>query len=317
MPRDFFPATAEQVIAAVESVVVFNRPTKPEFTAQFADIPIEQAQFALSLAVDLGFLSHTASVYRILSPLCRLVSASENQRASILRIILEAYEPFTFFRERLHVAASVTEAARQTQVTLDLTARHDVIKDTLVSLGTYSQALTVQGGGRYSSTTVPIENQLQAIANVCTDIIAAETNIIQHVGHFPADRLSRPEVVQPLADALLHAAANDAQGAVVRAGNAVESHLAIMAGRRGVNVEGANGINAKVERFTQANVFTTKLASVGKYLGHIRNAADHGIDAEVNSAWTISRETGYQYVFVAGTFVSVTLRAEKGEPSIL
>jgi hypothetical protein len=317
MPRDFHSATAEQVIAAVESVVVNQKPTRADFTAAFADIPLDQAESALGLAVDLGFLSTSTNIYKALSPLCRLVSASENQRAAILRIVLESYHPFTFFRERLALAVSVTEAARQTKVALDLDARYDAIKDTLVSLGTYSQALSVQGGGRYSSTNVAVENQLEAIATACADIVAAEARIIQHIGHFPADRLSRDDVVHPLADALLHAAGNDSRGAVVRAGNAVESHLLALGTRKGINLEGANGINAKIERFTQAGAMPTKLANAGKYLGHVRNGADHGVDPEVNSPWTITRETGYQYVFVASTFVSVTLKAENGEPPML
>ena len=77
-----------------------------------------------------------------------------------------------------------------------------------------------------------------------------------------------------------------------------------MANRLGVGVEGANGINAKLDRLSQANRLPRKLLYVGKYLGHVRNAADHGVDAEVGGAWTIRNSTGLEYVFVACSFIA-------------
>ena len=41
-----------------------------------------------------------------------------------------------------------------------------------------------------------------------------------------------------------------------------------------------------------------------KYLGHVRNAADHGIDAEVNHEWDICQNTAEEYVHVAQTVIA-------------
>jgi hypothetical protein len=41
-----------------------------------------------------------------------------------------------------------------------------------------------------------------------------------------------------------------------------------------------------------------------RYLGHIRNAADHGIDSEINMQWDVSPKTAVEYVHVAQTAIA-------------
>jgi hypothetical protein len=74
---------------------------------------------------------------------------------------------------------------------------------------------------------------------------------------------------------------------------------------------GATGINAKLDKFDQARKLPKKLVHVGKYLGHIRNAADHGVDADVGAPWNIRTATGLEYVFVACSFVAASIAHEK------
>jgi hypothetical protein len=56
------------------------------------------------------------------------------------------------------------------------------------------------------------------------------------------------------------------------------------------------------------------LSNVGKYLGHVRNAADHGIDRDVAAQWGIRPSTGIEYVFVACSFIAATTVLELGRP---
>jgi hypothetical protein len=59
------------------------------------------------------------------------------------------------------------------------------------------------------------------------------------------------------------------------------------------------------------------LIFVGKYLGHVRNAADHGIDQDVGAAWTIRPQTGLEYVHVACSFlVSIRSRELNRPPDV-
>jgi len=122
----------------------------------------------------------------------------------------------------------------------------------------------------------------------------------------------RQEVIEPLANALIKAAEPDARGAVVRAGNGVESFLVGAAVGPGINLTAATGINSKLVRFSNAGALPTKILSVGHYLGHLRNAADHGVDPDVGAAWVIRDATGVEFVFVACSFIAVAVRRLAG-----
>jgi hypothetical protein len=89
-----------------------------------------------------------------------------------------------------------------------------------------------------------------------------------------------------------------------------------MAGRMNVGLAGANGIIEKLTRFSaQPRRLPRKLIHLGSYLGAIRNAADHGPDADINNqSWTIRDATGLEYVFVACSFIAATVGIERNDP---
>lgn len=322
MPRLFYAATAEQVVSVVEAVVVNRNPATVDSVADFSDLLRDRAEAALNLATDLNFLSLGGGRYTVVNQLSRFVSTpNQKQKAAVLRIVLESYEPFILFRERLVATNDATASAHQTKVTLELTAHREEVKDTLISLGTYSNALVTEGGGRYSPEYKSFENMLAVLAQACADTAAAEAKVREMIGNDAASMVSRTDVIVPLANALLRGRDRDARGAVVEAGNAVESFLVERASRLGVNITNATGLNSKVERFNNAQAGTnrlpTKIVNVGKYLGHIRNAADHGTDTDIGTAWTIRESTGLEYVFVACSFIATTSILERGgQPEI-
>lgn len=304
MTRPFFQATAEQVINACEAVVVRGGSADPEFVGDFLDLPTDRASAALQLAVDVGFLEATGSGFSTASPLCRaLVTPSDAQKAAALRVLLEVYEPFTTFRERLLASGSIELAARQTKTALDLDGHHQVVQETLVSLGTYSHALVDRGAGQYSAGEEAKVNSLLALAEGASDRAATELHILEQLGPNAAAAVSMVDVVGPLADGLSRALVDDGREAVLHAGNAVESFLTELATSLSVSLTGKTGINSKVEKLRTDGGLPTKLLNISKYLGHVRNAADHGIDPDVGAAWDITSATGIQYVYVACSFI--------------
>jgi hypothetical protein len=314
MARAFSPATAEQVVSVVDAVLASRRPADIDYVSGFVDVPDDQAEAALRLAVDFGLLSEDQGVFAVSSPLCEfLATPSETHKAAVLRILLESYEPFVVFRERLQIT-NASSAAQETKVVLDLDAHREGIKDTLISLGTYSGALLTEGGGHYRLGNPSEPNPLETLAAGAADLAAAEVRVREHIGADVAAVASRVDVIVPLAEALLRARGNDGRGAVVSAGNAVESYVADLAGRVGVGLAGATGINAIIDRLDQANTLPKKLVFVGKYLGHVRNAADHGVDPDVGASWLIQSSTGTEYVFVACSFLRSTRARELGRP---
>jgi len=303
-------------VAAVEAAVVHRAAISARFAAEFRDLTLDQATAGLELAVDLGLLRKTGNDFEAWSPLCRYLGFNnQTVRSSAVRVVLESYEPFVLFRDRLAAAVDASDAAQQVKMTLDLVAHREDIKDTLVSLGTYCQAIDIGGGGHYKVKATAFEDALAALAAACADIDGAEAAIRDLVGNDVEAVADRDNVIVPLADGLIAARDGDGRGAVVNAGNAVESYLEAMAGRVGVNVAGAHGINAKLDRFhAQSQVIPNKLIFVGKYLGHVRNAADHGIDQDVAAAWTIRPQTGPEYVHVACSFLLSIRNREVNRP---
>lgn len=311
MAHRFSQATAEQVLSAVDAVVANGKTTKADFVEAFADLPSVQAAAALELADDLGFLCREGDGYRSASPLCRFVVASnEMQRAAVLRIVLEAYDPFVIFRSRLAVG-SPSNAAQQTKVLLDLDAHREAIKDTLISLGTFSHALITEGGGRYTPDAQHGSSKFEALATACQEAAAAEAHVTELLAEV-LDDVPRDHVIVPLANALKRAGQGDPRGSVVEAGNAVETFLDVLAAKfEGVNLVGATGINAKLDRLSNAGL-PKKLTQAGKYLGTVRNAADHGADPDTGVPWEIQENTSLAYVFSACSFIIGTLKSIAG-----
>ena len=315
MPRPFATTTAEQVIATVEAVVVNNKRTTAAFAADFSDnLPnVAQATAALEMAQDLGLVQKDGQAWINGSPLSRFLSTSaQPQKAAVMRIVLESYDAFSLFRQQLVATGDATRAARQTRKVLDLDAHHEQIKDTLVGLGTYAQALKTSGGGQYAATDQPFADALAVLAKACADVAAAEARIRENLGQDAADTVSKNEVIDPLANALIRAATPDARGAVLEAGNAVESFITVAAVGANIALGGATGINSKLQPFVTGQALPKKIVNVGYYLGHVRNAADHGVDQEVNAPWTIRDTTGVEYVFVACSFIRATVRRLAG-----
>lgn len=305
----FASTTAEQVVSAVEAVVVAHRPVDAAFVASFADFSLQQATSALELAEHMGLVEKSGGTQGFVprSPLARyLNSSNQAQRATVLRVTLEQYEPFVVFRERLPHAGSPTEAARQTKALLSLTEHHEAIKDTLINCGTYAQAISAEGGGQYSIANDPQANKLQALAGGCADLTSAEGLVRQLIGEDGQKIADRNSVILELASALVKARDADGRGSVVCAGNAVDSLLASRELPFGANLTNAHGINQKADglRGGSTKQLPKKIQHICYYLGHVRNAADHGLDSDVNAAWQISPETGLAYVFVACTMIA-------------
>ena len=313
MPRTFARSTAELVMQVTEAVQA-NGKADSTFVQNFCDLSATQADNALQLATDLGVLKLNAGIYISANPLVSFVATpDESRKAALLRVVLESYEPFIVFRNRLTATNSADTAAQQTKAKLEIDAHREEIKDTLISLGTYTSALSSQGGGRYTAAEHELKNQLLALAAAANDQAAAEAIIRQQIGE-RVDQLDRTEVIVPLANALLNATASRTNDAVADGARAVESFLARLAVRLNVNLAGANGINQKLDKFRQGNHLPKKVVEAAKYLGQVRNAADHDVDVdpEVDNVWEIQQSTALQYVFVACSFISAALEREAG-----
>jgi hypothetical protein len=313
MARSFSPATAEQVVVAVEAVVANGGAAATPFVAEFADLKAEQASAALMLGVDLGLLKEARGQFALANPISRFLrSPQDNEKAAVLRIVLEAYEPFQVFREELEASGDASSAAVRTKTRLALDAHREDIKSTLVNLATYSGALRAGNGGQYERDSKSASSLLKELAAGATEEGAAIHQVRTGLGT-AANAVSHEQVLVPLAAALRHAAGGAAREAVVHAGNSIDTFLDEFATRRQISLTGATGINGKIDKLQSGGALPKKLAFNAKYLGHIRNAADHGVDADVGSSWSIQASTGLNYVFVAISFIRAVSVLETGQ----
>lgn len=272
--------------------------------ADFTDLPIPTVEAALELATDVELLTVNGSVFASASPLCRLLrTPQDREKVAILRVMIESYEPFLIFREELEATKDVTVAAQRTKAKLDLNCHREQVKETLLSLATYSGALTGGHGAHYEPDASDIAALLNELAAGSQEIAGATQTIREELGRDAAGQVDDDQVIRHLADGLRHAAAGSGREAVLQGGIAVENYLTSVSTHHGTNIANANGINAKMSRLVEARHYPKKLENVCKYLGHVRNAADHGSDAEIGAPWDVSELTGRNYIFVAVVFI--------------
>ncbi len=311
MPPEVFPTTAENVISATDAVLAYPGGCGEANAAEFMETPVDSARYALQMAAQLGLVEQDAAgLYRSRAPLAvYLVTAESQQKAAVMRLVIENYEPYRIFKHRLALAGNGATAAMQVKVVCHLNHHRDEIRDTLVSLGTYSQSLISKGAGIFEavgSDTLHADF-LCEIASVAADRAKTESQVREHLGEETYEWIEKDEVFDPLVTA--HQLLNqmlDHRGPVVHAGNAVESFLIQIGAHHGVNLNNATGINAKVD--TLGTKILKKHKHMLKYLGHVRNASDHGIDLEIGCSWNISSESATEYVHLAmSTIRSVVL----------
>ncbi|MCE8538250.1 hypothetical protein KBY27_12380 [Ruegeria pomeroyi] len=158
-----------------------------------------------------------------------------------------------------------------------------------------------------------MSNLLAELAAGSGEEAAAVYRVREEIGASAAAVCDHDKVIAPLAAGARHASGGGAgREAVVNAGNAIESFLNWYRNERGHSVGGAHGLNAKVESLRGAGHLPPKLVNASKYLGHIRNAADHGVDADIGTSWNISDATGRNYVFVAAQFIRSVVDFHEG-----
>lgn len=303
MPRPFFQATAEQVVIVSEAVVALGG-SNAAAVAAYSDLPQPTVAGALNLAADMGLLVENAGEFSSASTLCKLLrTPQDSEKAAILRVTIESYEPFLIFREELEATADVTTAAQRTKARLDLDLHREQVKETLLNLATYSGALKAGHGNSYERDAKGLSAILDELSAGSREVAEATHTIRAELGPDAAGQVNHDQVILPLVAGLRHASAGSGREAVLQAGIAIESFIDWFSVQCGGNIAGATGINAKIDRLVADSKVPKKLQNVSKYLGHVRNAADHGNDADIGAPWDILPATGRNYVFVAAAFI--------------
>jgi hypothetical protein len=310
MSFEIFRTTAEHIIGATDVALQDADGVDDQRVAAFLDTTPDYARDALRMGAQLGLLTEKAgSVFVTASPCVKyLVTSVREEKGAVFRFVLEQYKPFNVFKHRLDLSTGVVgEAATQTKAICGITAHRDVIAATLIDLGTYANALASQGAGLYLASETKMAEHLKVLNSVIANRQNVEIFITRRLDRDAAEWVDRTDVLENLITAYMRlgSASEDSRAPIVHAGNAFESFLVQLARHFDVNIQGAQGINSKGDKLEQAGHLKKGHKYMVKYLGHIRNAADHGIDPEIGCQWTICDATAIEYVHITLTVIRV------------
>lgn len=308
MPFEIYRTTAEHVIGAADAALQKESGVNDVLVATFLDTTVDSAKNALQMATQLGLLKEVEpALFAVASPCVKYLCTSiREQKAAVMRFVLEQYKPFQVFKIRLDFATGVLgEASTQTRALCGIDAHRDVVGATLVDLGTYANAVSSQGAGLYLATETGHDGYLRVMNNIIAQRQTTELHICRRLDRAATDWIDRNGVLENLITAYqrLSTAEDDARAPIVHAANAFESFLAQLGTHHGVDLTNSHGINAKAEALAGANHLHNKHKFMTKYLGHVRNAADHGIDPEIGQQWEIRSDTSIEYVHLTLTMI--------------
>ena len=321
MPFEVFRTTADHIIGATDAALQNQTGVDVQMVASFLDTQEDSARAALSMGEQLGLLQQVPQGrFKPLSQCALyLITSSRDSKAAILRFLLEQYGPYRTFKFRLNLTNGVVgEAAVQTRAIHAITAHRDVLVQTFVELGTYSKSLISQGAGLYLAAEGDEKDYLHVLDQAIQGREDAELTIRRRVGLENANWVDQHNVLDHLVTAYERLSMVDAdpRAPIVHAANSIESMLAQVAQHHNVNIQGAHGINAIADRLSHAKHITTKHKAICNYLGHVRNAVDHGADQEIAAVWTITSQSAVEYVYVASTIVRSLVDAVNNRFSI-
>lgn len=308
MAFEIYQTTAEHVIGATDAALQKKDGVDENLVAEFLDITSIHALNALCMAEQLSLLKKNRSGRFVpaFPYAVYLITSAPEHKAAILRFVLEQYLPYKTFKFRLAQRVLTPEAANQTRALHEIRAHRDVILWTFTNLGTYANSLVSEGVGRFRPAEGEGIDYLVVTEQVVQDRETAELHVRHRIGSEAANWVDAEHVLSHLVTAYqrLPTVDDDQRAPILHAGNAVESFLSQVAAHHGVNVENAPGINAKADRLAQANHLTKKHQHTLKYLGHVRNASDHGMDPETSHVWEILESTAIEYVHVAQSVIA-------------
>ncbi len=171
----------------------------------------------------------------------------------------------------------------------------------MTSLGTYANSIKHEGGGLYLPSDDGISEYLRIINELFQERQSCELFIRRKIGDEAFLWIDRQTVLENIITAYccLENVENDSRSPIVHAGNGLESFLIQVGTLNGISLIGANGIIQKVERLP----LPEKIKAKGRFLGHIRNASDHGVDPVIGHQWTIYDTTAIEYIYVSMNFI--------------
>jgi hypothetical protein len=298
--------TAEQVLDSVEAVVLAGAPVDQTYVADYSENTLQATANALTVSVDLGLLlTPSANQYTPTRVVAHFfAAATEATRIDLLRMFIESYPPYGFFKRRLLLNVEPRAAAHETKIRYAVPNHEEEVKETLTSLGHYCGSLTYEPRQGIRVVRMEGEEEYLESFNLASRVGATADEWIRlrlgdEAYRFIQDE--NDEIITNLRDAVSRSEVpNTAKEVIQSIGNAIENFQAKLAKTRTPPVAlTGTGIISKANELRRATLVMTKQRSFFEYLGHYRNAALHGIDPDIGSEWDIHDESAKIVLLVA------------------
>lgn len=308
--------TAEDIVAVVDAVVAKGHDVDVNFISEFTGIATDdQVDKALNMAIELDMVTHDSltGCYNVNSFLAKklVTTTSDDQKAVIMRLILEQYQPYKVFKTRYGFTRSIEQACKQTKTLCSLQANERDIKNTLISIATYAKALKSEGANLYSF--VEEENIYSLIESSLLESAITENSLRDFWGETIYNSVNNTTVTEPLSEAFQKSKAQtpDTRAVIVYAANSFESFLESYATNKGVSLSGRTGIISKRDALSAH--LSKKHKGMIEYIGQVRNAADHGADSDENDQmWIVTKETALIYPCIVAIVIKDILQRDNG-----
>ena len=137
--------------------------------------------------------------------------------------------------------------------------------------------------------------------------------LIQQLGSEVYDFIDKDKVFNPLSDAYskIQNITTDPKAPIIYASNAIESFLQQIADKYSISLVGKSGIGQKCNMLS--TVLSKKHRGMMEYIGQVRNAVDHGADAdEGGKVWPVADDTAQIYPLLAATIIKGIVLRENG-----
>ncbi len=289
--------TAEQVVDVAEAVAIAGGPATADAVAQHVNHPTETVEHALAVATLLGLVQSVGELYEPAGPFgYYFAEATETRRIDVLRFALEAFPSYRYFKQRIALHRDPLKAARETKHRFTYSNHEGEIRETLVSLGQFSGSLVYATDTGY---VVAQSEEAESFLAAAEQIALPGASIEDFIKEWLGDEIY--VYVQDEADAIIThlrsafqkvVAGERDRSAVVHIGNSCENFLVKIAREAtpAVNLANASGLTSKAQLLEKERVIAAKHMGYMRFLGHMRNAADHGEDVDLNTEWAMAPE---------------------------
>ena len=319
MGNNIVLSTADDIVAVIDAINAKGQGADHDFISEFTGILNQgQTDNALKMAIDLQLIKENTSnnTFEISSPFARLLSTAiiDDHKSAIMRIILEQYAPFDTFKSRFAITQNIELACKQTKTIHSMSSSERDIKNTIISMATYSKILKRTGANTYHFYQGAQSDHLQYIDEIIELKLMDEMLMKNYFGDTICQFADDTSVIRPLIDAIAKSKGDplDTKAVILYAGNAFESFLGQFAQYKNVSLQGKNGIISKLTAFN-SNDISKKHRGIIECIGQIRNAADHGTDQyENNMTWTVSKETAIMYPLLVASIIKNIIQRENG-----